>query len=166
MTMFKTLTTSQIVIWALCVVATLFLASRIAVRMVKKGRLRQNDYFLLVALPCLYIGAGLLQSELDPLYLSRGIGNQMQGITVHPTGASSRLVGSIELLWVSIFCIKFCFLAQFKFYKPPYAYLSLHLTRHWWTAVGICVAAFVFTLATPIVLCSSSSKSKHCTRPS
>jgi hypothetical protein len=161
MAIFRTLTTSQIVIWALCVAATLFLASRIAVRMIKKGRLRQNDYFLLVALPFLYIGTGLLQSELDTLYFSRGMGNEMQGITIPPTGASSRLIGSIELLWVSIFCVKFCFLAQFKFYKPPYAYLSLHLTRHWWTAVGICVAALIFTLVTPIVLCPSSSKSRH-----
>lgn len=116
-----------------------------------------SDYLLVVALPALYIGAGLLQSSLSALYLHEGSvlpvdrAQMMQPATVAP-----RLTASIEMLWLVVYCAKFCFLAQFKFHKPLYAYISLYLTRYFWASVGICSAALVFTLIQPIILCPNT----------
>jgi hypothetical protein len=106
-----------------------------------------NDYLLVVALPALYIGAGLLQSSLSVLYLYEGSVLPIdQAQMAQPTRAVSRLKASIEMLWLVVYCVKFCFLAQFKFHKPPYAYVSVYLTRYYWASIGICSAALVFTL--------------------
>lgn len=146
---------SQMVLWTLCGIATLFLASRCAVRMSTKGRLIFNDYFVLTALPALYIGAGLLQSSLSTLY-SADYSTLPADPIFHST--APRITGSIEMLWITIYCVKFCFIAQFKLYKPPYAYVSFHITRHYLASIGLCTASFLFTLAQPIVLCSTSGK--------
>ncbi|KAF2793285.1 hypothetical protein K505DRAFT_244729 [Melanomma pulvis-pyrius CBS 109.77] len=65
------------------------------------------------------------------------------------------------MLWIVIYCVKFCFLAQFKFHKPPYAYVSIYLTRYYWVSIGICTAGLLFTLIQPIVLCSNSTKCRY-----
>ncbi|KAF2193418.1 hypothetical protein K469DRAFT_550645 [Zopfia rhizophila CBS 207.26] len=59
------------------------------------------------------------------------------------------------------YSVKFCFLAQFKFYKPPYAFISVYLTRYYWTAIGLCTAAFLFSLVQPIVLCSTAGNCRY-----
>ncbi|KAF1967690.1 hypothetical protein BU23DRAFT_482844 [Bimuria novae-zelandiae CBS 107.79] len=64
----------------------------------------------------------------------------------------------MELIWVAIYCVKFCYLAQFKFYKPPYAYVNATLTAYYWVAVGCCSVGFVFTIIQPIVLCRMPDK--------
>jgi len=131
--------------WTLCGVAHIFLASRFAVRLYTKGKLMVNDYFLLPAIPALIASCSLLQTILRDLYISEIISRSV-----------NRLPAAIDLLWVAIYCVKFCFLAQFQFYRPPYAYVVAWLTRYYWMAVGICSAGFIFTIVQPIVLCSSS----------
>lgn len=145
--------------WSFCGVATLFLASRLAVRMSTKGRLMANDYFLGLAFPALYTGAGLLHSSLGELYMFEDTLVNADVINApQPSHATPRITAAIELLWISIFAVKFCFLAQFKFHKPLYAHVSAHLTRYYWTSIGVCAAACLFTMAQPIILCSSSGK--------
>jgi hypothetical protein len=134
----------QITIWALCVVSTFFLGSRLAIRMSRKGRILVYDYFLIAALPMLFMASGLLSTHADP------------DLSFH--GSTFRLTAAIEVLWIAIYCVKFCFLAQFKFYKPPYAYVNVHLTRYYWTTVCIYSAGFLFTIIQPIVLCPSSGR--------
>lgn len=118
-----------------------------------------NDYLLVVALPALYIGAGLLQSSLSVLYLYEGsVLPIYRAQMAQPTRAAPRLTSSIEMLWLVVYCVKFCFLAQFKFHKPPYAYVSIYLTRYYWASIGICSSALVFTLIQPIILCPNTCK--------
>jgi hypothetical protein len=62
------------------------------------------------------------------------------------------------MLWISIFSVKFCFLAQFKFHKPPYAYVSPHLTRYYWVVISFCTIGCLYALVQPIVLCSGAGK--------
>jgi hypothetical protein len=116
-----------------------------------------NDYLLVSALPVLYIGAGLLQSSLSALYLYESSVLPIDRAQMtQPTRVVYRLTASIEMLWFVIYCVKFCFLAQFKFHKPPYAYISIYLTRYYWTSIGICSAALVFTMIQPIILCPNT----------
>lgn len=125
----------------------------------KKGRLRKSDYFLILALPSLFAASALLQSCLDELYTQWPQDNYAaHQMFDHETYAASRLAGAIELLWLAIYCVKASFFSQFKFYKPPYAYVSPRLTRYYWAAVGISVVAFIFTLTLTAILCSSASQ--------
>lgn len=145
--------------WTLCGLCTSFLASRLAVRMRTKGKLRRSDYFLVVALPCLYAGCALLDSSLATLYVHvTDVPGEINISRDQPAGTSARLTSAIELLWITVYCVKASFLAQFKFHKPPYAYVSKHLTRFYWVTIGICGSSFLFTLAVPILLCRSSSE--------
>jgi hypothetical protein len=146
---FVSMNAFQIAMWTMTGVATLFLASRFTVRVFTKGRLMVNDYFLVLALPVLFIGAALLQSALSLLYQYEDM--MLRGYAINPAAASPRLTAAIEMLWIAIYSVKFCFLAQFKFYKPPYTYVSVHFTRYYWVTVGICVTSFVYALIQPIV---------------
>ncbi|KAF2749724.1 hypothetical protein M011DRAFT_475069 [Sporormia fimetaria CBS 119925] len=152
----------EAVIWTGCAAATILFLSRVAVRMSSKGRLILNDYFLVLALPALYAGAGLLQTTLVELYLDEAITTASKSAEIAPSpGTTSRFTASMALLWISIFSVKFCFLAQFKFHKPPYAYISVRLTRYYWFCVGFCTLAFGFALAQPIILCPSSARCQY-----
>lgn len=155
--MLRQLTPEQITLWTLCGLSTLFLASRMAMRKRKKGGLRMSDYFLLMSLPSLFAGAALLHSTLDELYTywPMGVRTSSQPID-QSTAVTSRLTSAIELLWVTIYCVKASFFAQFKFHRPPYAYVSPSLTRYYWAATSICGCAFVVTLVIPIVLCPNA----------
>ncbi|KAF2874263.1 hypothetical protein BDV95DRAFT_487300 [Massariosphaeria phaeospora] len=107
----------------------------------------------------LYVSLGLLRSNLNFLYVhDAGIGVTGHTNFAGQTSGSSSITAAIELLWIAIYAVKFCFLAQFKFHKPPYAYVSLHLTRYYWSCIGICTAAFLFTVAQPIILCPNNGK--------
>jgi hypothetical protein len=138
--------------WTLSGIATLFLVSRLAIRLSAKGRLMANDYFLIVALPSLYAASSLMQSILSSLYWGEGVHGAFNASAASPSVAA-RLTGAIEMLWITIYSVKFCFLAQFKFHKAPYAYVSVHLTRYYWASVGACGIGFLFTLAQPIIVC-------------
>lgn len=142
--------------WTLCGLSTLFLASRFAVRMWKKGRLRKSDYCLIATLPFLFAGAGLLQSSLDELYANwpRTIPKKPSPSGQHAS-AGPRLTLAIEMLWVAIYSVKASFFAQFKFHKPLYAYVSPRLTRYYWVAISVCISTFVLTLVVSAVLCPS-----------
>jgi hypothetical protein len=108
-----------------------------------------SDYFTLLGLPALYIATGLLQPNLDILYRQE---KYFEKAAVSP-GTTRMLTAVIELLWTCIFSVKFCLLAQFKFHKPPYAYISPYLTRYYWASVCICVAGYLYALAQPIIVC-------------
>lgn len=112
-----------------------------------------NDYFLVLGLALLLIGGGLLHSTLGALYSHEAAADARKGTPHLGTSSAARFTGAIELLWICIYCVKFCFLAQFKFHKPPYAYISVHLTRYYWVAVGTSTVGFLFTVIQPIVLC-------------
>ncbi|KAL1591648.1 hypothetical protein SLS60_011646 [Paraconiothyrium brasiliense] len=62
----------------------------------------------------------------------------------------------MELIWIAIYCVKFCYLAQFKFYKPPYAYVVIALTRYYWTAVGLSweIAITLIDIVTDVLVMS------------
>lgn len=126
----------------------------------KKGRLRKSDYFLIFALPCIFAGVALLQTSLDTLYAFESRLALGEEGRADPRGSTAaRLASAIELLWIGIYSVKASFLAQFKFYKPPFAYVSVLLTRLYWVIVAVCGLGFLFTLTVPIVLCPSSCKS-------
>ncbi|OAL53848.1 hypothetical protein IQ07DRAFT_482360, partial [Pyrenochaeta sp. DS3sAY3a] len=61
----------------------------------------------------------------------------------------------------SIYSVKASFFAQFKFYKPPYSYVSPHLTRYYWTAICMCGLAFAFTLIVVTVLCPNANGCRY-----
>jgi hypothetical protein len=148
--------------WTLCAVALLFLASRFAVRASTKGRLMGNDYFLVAAVPFLLAGCSLLQSVILQLsWIEDTIISQDGAALSQHTDASRRLVAAMVLIWIAIYCVKFCYLAQFKFYKPPYAYVVMALTRYYWIAIGLCSVGFLFTIVQPIVLCATRGKPRH-----
>lgn len=152
----------EVTMWTLCVIALLFLASRFAVRASTKGKLMGNDYFLIAVVPFLLAGFSLLQSIIQQLYRTEDAHTEeVRTASSQPTDVSRRLVAAMELMWIAIYCVKFCYLAQFKFYKPPYAYVVIALTRYYWTAVGLCVAGFFFTIVQPIVLCHTGGKTWH-----
>lgn len=113
-----------------------------------------NDYFLAVAVPFLFAAFALLQSALYMLYRSG----------FQPINDVRLLVAAVELIWVAIYCVKFCYFAQFKFYKPPYAYVDAALTQYYWVAIGICIAGFVFTIVQPVIICPKPGMC--CTPPS
>ena len=116
-----------------------------------------NDYFLLAAIPFLLAGFALLQSSNQLLYDTE---NAFENMPIsQPAAATRRLVAAVELLWITTYCVKFCYLAQFKFYKPPYAYVDPLLTKYYWTVIGLCCAGLVFTIIQPIVLCKSPGTS-------
>jgi hypothetical protein len=118
----------------------------------KKGRLRKSDYFLIVALPCLFTGVGLLHSSLDVLYALDAHSPHGTSIDMHTT-TTSRLTAAIELSRIVIYLTKLSILAQLSFNKPLYAYVSIHLTGYYWAVVSVCSAAFVFTIVVPIIIC-------------
>ncbi|KAF1994953.1 hypothetical protein P154DRAFT_446453 [Amniculicola lignicola CBS 123094] len=68
------------------------------------------------------------------------------------------------MLWIAIYFVKFCFLAQFNFHQPPYSYVSIHLTRYYWISVGTCLVAFSISIIQPIVLCHSQSDCRYFNR--
>lgn len=139
--------------WSLCVVALLFLASRFAVRITKQGKIMGNDYFLVAAAPVLLIGFALLQSVVHRVYDVQDALSDVS--TSGQTSVVRRLAAAVEMVWIAIYLVKFCYFAQFKFYKAPYKYVDPHLTTYYWTAIGLCVAGFLFTIAQPVVLCPS-----------
>ncbi|KAF2276895.1 uncharacterized protein EI97DRAFT_342676, partial [Westerdykella ornata] len=53
------------------------------------------------------------------------------------------------------------FISQFKFHKPPYAYVSVALTRYYWVCVCICGAAFLFALSQPIAVCPTAERCQY-----
>ncbi|OAG12360.1 uncharacterized protein CC84DRAFT_1077377 [Paraphaeosphaeria sporulosa] len=120
-----------------------------------------NDYFLVAGVPILLTGFALLQSVIYQLYWTEESLTDNTTAWSRHTDTSRRLVAAIELIWVAIYCVKFCYLAQFKFYKPPYAYVDAALTRHYWAVVGLCSVGFLFTLVQPIVLCTTRGKCRY-----
>lgn len=145
--------------WTLCGISTIFLASRFAVRIWKLGRLRRNDDFLVMALPCLLTGIVLLQSVLHELYAAHDNGDSTpKSPSNQHTYGAYRFTAALELLWITIYCVKASFLAHFNFHKPPIAYVSPRLTRYHWAVISVCGLAFIFTLIVPAVLCPNESK--------
>ncbi|KAF2689898.1 hypothetical protein K458DRAFT_96349 [Lentithecium fluviatile CBS 122367] len=122
----------EITMWVLCGLAALFLASRFTIRLSAKWRLMVNDYFLIAALPMLLAASGLLHCTFGALSIFADA-----ELSIPDTSATIRLTAAVELLWVTIYSVKICFLAQFKFFKPPYAYVNVHLTRYYWATVGL-----------------------------
>ena len=144
--------------WTLCALALIFLASRFALRAFTKGKLMGNDYFLVAGIPILLAGFVLLQSVTHQLYLTEKSLADDTAASAPPADASRRVVAAIELIWIAIYCVKFCYLAQFKFYKPPYAYVVMELTRYYWAVIGFCSVGFMFTIVQPIALCISRGR--------
>ncbi|CAI6326602.1 unnamed protein product [Periconia digitata] len=144
----------KIAMWTLSTISTLFLCSRFIVRIRSKGRLMFKDYSLVLALPMLFVALGLLHNIVDALY-------QLEGSVLDPThqtefrasGDPQRLTTVIELLWIVIYCVKLCFLTQFKLYRPPYAYVNANLTKFYWATTMICTGALVWTILVPVILC-------------
>jgi hypothetical protein len=152
----KTADRVQIAVWTLCGLSTLFTASCFCVRMWRKGRLRKSDYFLMVSLPCLLAGVALLHSCIDTIYMLEFVHGAGEAILTRDTGTAARLTAAIELLWLSIYSVKASSLAQFRFHKPLFAYVSIHLTRLFWVVVALCCLGLLFTSAVPIALCPTS----------
>lgn len=120
----------------------------------KKGKLRRSDYVLIAALPCLITSIALLHTLLNMLYTATES-------NIAPREDSSnavRLTCAIELLWISIYSVKASFLAQFKLHKPPFAYVSSHLTRVYWLAIALNSFGFILTMTIPVVLCPGACK--------
>jgi len=114
-----------------------------------------RDYILVASLPMLFTASGLLHSVLSVVYsIDNPATYTFYAISAQDM-APLRLTAAMEMLWIAIYCVKLCFLVQFKFYKPPYAYVNVHLTRYYWATVCLCTTGFLFTLSQPIVLCPS-----------
>jgi len=128
----------------------------------KKGKLRKSDYFVIVALPCLFTAVGLLHWSLSILFGLDTHSPHGEGAGVDITTTVSPLTVAIEFLWITIYLTKISILAQLSFNKPLYAYVAIHLTRYYWVVVSVCSAAFVFTIAVPIILFPQSSQCLRC----
>lgn len=153
--------------WTLCSLSTLLLVSRFGIRLWKTGKFHRSDYFLLLALPSLFVGAALLQTSLDTLYAPELESSKGDVATsVQNASAAVCLTSAIELLWLCIYTIKASILAQFRFHKPPFAYVSIHLTRLYWAVVILSSLAFAFTLAVPIMLCPTPCTPHYQSMPS
>jgi hypothetical protein len=153
------LTAGQVLIWTLCGLSTTFLTTRLLIRFSRKEPLKKSDFLLLLALPSLFSGSALLWLTLDALYNDFGdAGSKANRSHAGDATATSRLTASIELLWITIYCVKASFLLQFKFHKPPFSLVSANLTRHYWATLGTCIASFLCTLAVPPILCSPSRR--------
>lgn len=152
------LTAGQVLIWTLCGLSTTFLVTRLSIRLSRKEPLKKSDCLLLLALPSLFSGSALLWSTLDALYNPGDAGSKADRSHARGATATSRLTASIELLWITIYCVKASFLLQFKFHKPPFSLVSADLTRHYWATLGTCIASFLCTLAVPPILCSPSRR--------
>jgi hypothetical protein len=152
------LTAGQVLIWTLCGMSITFLATRLFIRLSQKEPLKKSDYLLLLALPSLFSGSALLCSTLDALYDLSDAGSKADRNHAWDATAASRLTASIELLWITIYCVKAPFLLQFKFHKPPFSLVSANLTRHYWATLGTCIASFLCTLAVLPILCSPSRR--------
>lgn len=121
-----------------------------------------NDYFLVAAVPFLLAGVSILQSVLPQLYnLERTLTDDINIESSARAHFSRGLGAAIELMWITIYCVKFCYFAQFKFYKPPYAYVDQALTIYYWIAVGISSAGFLFAIVQPIILCPTPGTLSH-----
>ena len=120
-------------------------------------KLKRSDGLFLLALPSLFAGSALLFSTLDVLYDHGDAETRAHRnyVRQHASDAS-RLIAAIELLWITIYCVKGSFLLQFKFHKPPYSLVSANLTIYYWVTISVCTAAFLCTLAVPPILCQSS----------
>ena len=122
-----------------------------------------NDYFLVAAAPVLVIGIAFLQSGLHQIYGLQNNFSDADGSSMsRRSNALRRIVAAVEMMWIATYLVKFCYLAQFKFYKAPYRYVDPNLTAYYWAAVGLCVTGFLFTIAQPIILCPSPGT--FCTR--
>ncbi|KAL5453278.1 hypothetical protein PMIN06_005539 [Paraphaeosphaeria minitans] len=100
-----------------------------------------NGYFLVAGAPMLLARFALLQSAIHQLYWAEETLTETPTALLEPTDASRRLVAAIELIWIAIYCVKACYLSQFKLYKPP---------------VG-----FLFTIVQPIVLCATREQCRY-----
>ncbi|KAH6633137.1 hypothetical protein C7974DRAFT_165699 [Boeremia exigua] len=140
----------KVLTWTLCGLASAFLASRLIIRFSRKEQLKRSDVLLLLALLSFFAGSALLHSTLSALYNHGSAGAGADRKYVAPC-----LTAAIELLWITIYCVKASFLIQFKFHKPPYSLVSANLTRYYWTTIILCTAAFLYTLAVPPTLCPS-----------
>ncbi|KAF2200384.1 hypothetical protein GQ43DRAFT_76812 [Delitschia confertaspora ATCC 74209] len=152
----------QTLMWIFCGIATAAVMSRIYVRFATGGRLMVNDYFVVLALPILFTGAGLLQSTLLGIYSYESLtgtnSHQMHGASVRDGTFTKRFIAALDMAWIAIYCVKFAFIASFKFHKPPYAYVSAHLTRYYWFIVGGCVTTFILTLVGQAVVCPGAAE--------
>jgi len=123
-----------------------------------------NDSFIISGILLLYIGAGLLQSSLSDLYsyYQHQQQDQISQGANRPQQLSATSLAVLEMLWSAIFSVKFAYLANFKFHKPPYKYVSGHLTRYYWFVGSFCGIGFVFTLIAQavVVLCANSDGGK------
>ncbi|KAF9741168.1 hypothetical protein PMIN01_00707 [Paraphaeosphaeria minitans] len=86
----------------------------------------------------------LLQSAIHQLYWAEETLTETPTALLEPTDASRRLVAAIELIWIAIYCVKACYLSQFKLYKPP-----------------LCSVGFLFTIVQPIVLCATREQCRY-----
>lgn len=115
-----------------------------------------NDALVLFALPVIFVGAGLLQSNMEKLYPYQ---NLEAYVDAHEYEASASVfLAALEMFWITIYCVKFSYLSSFKFHKPLYAFVSPSLTRYYWFATFVCALIFVFTLVGQVLTCPGLGK--------
>ena len=105
-----------------------------------------------------------MQSSLSDLYsyYQHQQQDQISQGANRPQQLSATSLAVLEMLWSAIFSVKFAYLANFKFHKPPYKYVSGNLTRYYWFVAFFCALDFIFTLIAQavVVLCAGGSSGK------
>ncbi|KAF4544400.1 Integral membrane protein [Lasiodiplodia theobromae] len=142
--------------WVMCGLALLTVAARIAMRFFTRRKLFLDDYFLLVAMPCVVVATSMLQWGADGLFLYKAVISDVPFVLdaadlnelTHVTIVTNVFV---DTSWTAIFCVKFSFLALFRVLIKN---VSTHLSRYFWCVVVITAVTWAFLVSEAFILCS------------
>lgn len=140
----------------MCGLALLTVAARIAMRFFTRRKLFLDDYFLIVAMPCVVVATSMLQWGADGLFLYKAVISDVPFVLdaadlnelTHVTIVTNVFV---DTSWTAIFCVKFSFLALFRVLIKN---VSTHLSRYFWCVVVITAVTWAFLVSEAFILCS------------
>lgn len=143
-------------IWVVCSLALITVGGRIAMRFFTRRKLFLDDYFLLMAMPCVVVATSVLQWGVEGLFIYKSLmSNEAIVLDVDDLNELVRVskVTSIfvDMSWTAIFCVKFSFLALFHVLIKN---VSAHLSRYFWCVVAITVVTWGFLVAETFILCA------------
>lgn len=145
----------QIVTGVSCVITTLAVAGRLAIRIYTRRRLYLHDVVVIFGLGCLCTATALSYRMTRTLPLGEVL--RRYSDTVISAEQNQSLLSNMEyaasvfcLIWTTTYAIKFSFLVLFWQLLQR---VSKWLTRYFWVVVGTCIISWLFVISEPFVLC-------------
>ncbi|OJD32393.1 uncharacterized protein BKCO1_3800015 [Diplodia corticola] len=145
-----------VAIWVMCSLALLTVGARIAMRFITRRKLFLDDYFLLMAIPCVVVATSVLQWGAEGLFAYKAL--MSNAAIVLDANDLEKLVRVsivtsifVDTSWTAIFCVKFSFLALFRVLIKN---VSTHLSRYFWCVVVITAVTWAFLVAETFILCA------------